>query len=92
MTHTTKYGNTYTDQEWAEMQAYFREEKANDEAISAKMLGLEKFLRRQLREEGLDQKQEDTVARLFRYGNYEEANTQFTSKGRQATLQPLKPR
>lgn len=89
MSHTTKYGNTYTDEEWAETQKYFKQEKANDDIISAKMNGLEKYLRRQLKEEGLDQKQSDIVVRLFRYGNYVEANIQFTSQKRQTKLDNL---
>lgn len=89
MSHTTKWGNTYTDQEWQEMQEYFAQEKINDDIISAKMTGLEKYLRRQLKREGLDQKQSDTVVRLFRYGNYKEANIQFTGQKRQDKLDDL---
>jgi hypothetical protein len=89
MAHTTKYGNRYTDKEWAEMQAYFKAEKEKDDMISAKMNGLEKYLRRQLKEEGLSKRQEDTVTRLFRYGDYEEANIQFSSERRKAKLDGL---
>lgn len=89
MSHTTKYGNTYTDEEWQEMQEYFAQEKANDDIISAKMTGLEKYLRRQLIQEGLTKQQINTVVRLFRYGNYKEANIQFTSQSRQDKLDNL---
>ncbi len=87
--HVTKYGNTYTDQEWTEMQAYFKQEKANDDVISAKMAGLEKYLRHQLKEEGLSPKQSDTIVRLFRHSSWEKANIQFTSQERQAKLDNL---
>ncbi len=91
MAHTTKYGNAYTDQEWAEMQAYFKAEKANDDKISTTMSGLEKYLRRQLREEGLGEKAENYVVRLFRYGDYPEAkvNLQFSSESRKTKLDDL---
>lgn len=89
MAHTTRYGNTYTDKEWAEMQDYFKAEKAKDDTINTKLSGLEKFLRRQLKEEGLNKKQEDVVVRLFRHGNYKEANIQFSSPERQDKLNNL---
>ena len=89
MPHTTKYGNTYTDQEWREMQEYFAQERANDKAISSKINGMGKYLRRQLAEEGLNSQQIDTVVRLFRYGEYGDANIQFTSKSRQEKLDDL---
>ncbi|MCK5611481.1 hypothetical protein KAR91_56950 [Candidatus Pacearchaeota archaeon] len=91
MSHTTKYGNTYTDKEWTEMQDYYAQEKDNDDVISKKMLGLEKYLRRQLRENvGITTKQQaNTVVRLFRYGEWEEANIQFSSQERQDKLNNL---
>lgn len=94
MSHITKYGNTYTDEEWTEMQDYFKQEKANDDIISAKMAGLEKYLRRQLKEDiGLTtKKQINTVVRLFRYDDYKEANIKFTSPERKAKLDNLQQR
>lgn len=89
MTHTTKYGNTYTDKEWAEMQAYFKQEKENDQAIGAKIAGLENYLKRVLREEGLDARQIQVVVSLFKRFDWEEANIKFTSQSRQAKLNDL---
>jgi hypothetical protein len=89
MTHTTKYGNTYTDQEWAEMKAYFKQQKANDDAIGAKIRGLEKFLRRMLVKEGLNGDQVQVVVNLFKNESYEEANIQWTSQGRKTIIDDL---
>lgn len=89
MAHTTRYGNRYTDEEWAETQAYFKQEKLNDDAISAKIIGVEKFLRRMLSEEGLNDEQAQTVVGLFRNDNYETANIQWTKESRKATIDNL---
>ena len=89
MMHTTKYGNKYTDQEWVEMQAYFKQEKANDEKISAQIEGLTKDLKLQLQEEGLGIEQVKTVVNLFRNASWVDANIQFTSQKRQDNLNDL---
>lgn len=89
MAHTTRYGNTYTDQEWTDMQAYYKQEKANDAAISAKIAGLEKYLYRMLSDEGLNSEQIQTVVNLFRNEGYETANIQWTKASRKATIDNL---
>lgn len=89
MSHTTRHGNKYSDQEWADMQAYFKAEEVREEKVSAKKAGLTKHLRSQLKGEGLNQKQADYVVRLFRYGNWIEANVQFSSEGRKIKLNDL---
>lgn len=89
MAHTTRYGNTYTDEEWKEVQENFKQEQVKDEAILIKIDGMEKYLRRQLKEEKLNQKQINIVAGLFVNHSWEEANIQCTSQERQAKLEDL---
>lgn len=89
MSHTTRYGNTYTDEEWTEMQEYFKEQKSEENKETAKLDGITKYLKRQLKNEGLDRKQIKVVANLFRHFTYDEANIQWTSQDRKDKIDNL---
>jgi hypothetical protein len=78
--HTTKYGNTYTDEVWKEMQAGYKAEEERDNQIQAKIDGMIKYLKRQCKEFGLSESQASTIAYLFETGNFIEANIKFSSK------------
>jgi hypothetical protein len=89
MAHITKYGNTYTDQEWAEMQAGFKAQEEADNAIEAKIDGMIKYLIRQCIKFGFSEEQAQTIARLFRTAEYLEAEIQFSSPERQAFVEDM---
>lgn len=83
MSHTTKYGNKYSNQEWSQMQAGFKAQDEADDAIEAKVDGMIKYLVRQCVEFGLSDDVAQTIARLFRSGEWAEANIQFSSEKNQ---------
>jgi len=89
MTHTTKYGNQYTDQEWQGMQASFKVQEKVDNAIETKINGMIKFLVRQCVEFGFGDEQAQLIARLFRSGDWLEANIQFSSKENQIFVEDM---
>lgn len=89
MSHTTAYGNTYSNEVWEEIQARYAEEAARDKLVTDVIDKMENYLRRQLKEMGLNQNQIRQVARLFKYGEFEEANIEFSSAGRQEKINDL---
>ncbi len=80
MDHITKFGNKYSSQEWQEMQAGFKAQDEAGDAIEAKIDGMIKYLVRKCLEFGLSNDVAQTIAHLFRSGEWIEANIQFSSK------------
>ena len=89
MGHITRYGNYYTDQEWRETQEEFARVAAEEKKITDQISGMENYLARQLNELGLDQNQVRQVVRLFKYGEFGEANVKFSSPERQKKIASL---
>jgi hypothetical protein len=89
MTHTTKHGNTYTDQEWSDMQAGFKAQDEADDAIETKIDGMIRHLVSQCVKFGFSEGQAQTVAQLFRTAEYLEANIQFSSKKNWAFVEDM---
>ena len=87
--HITKYGNYYTSEEWTETQAEFARQAAEEKKITDKIEGMEKYLRRQLKEEGLNQSQVNQVVSLFVNDRFADANIKFTSVSRQTKISDL---
>jgi hypothetical protein len=71
------------------LQDYFKKEKDNDDAIGAKIQGMEKYLRRMLAKEGLNDKQVQVVVSLFKNDGYETANIQWTKASRKVAIDNL---
>lgn len=89
MPHTTRHGNTYTDQEWQEMKSQFKaEEKARSE-IEARIDGMIKYLVRKCVEFGFNSEQAQKIAHLFRTAEYLEADIQFSSKKNQVFVENM---
>ncbi len=89
MTHTTAYGNTYSDEDWKEIKAGYAEEAARDKLVTDVIDKMENYLRRQLKEEGLNQSQINQVVSLFANDRFENANIKFTSVSRQTKVNNL---
>jgi len=87
--HTTKYGNRYTGQEWSEMKTQFKAQEEADHAIEVKIDSMIKYLIRQCLEFGFHETQAQTIARLFRSGEFIDANIQFSSKKNQAFVEAM---
>ena len=80
MEHTTRYGNTYSNREWSEMQAGFKAQENKDNEIEAKIDKMINYLVRQCVEFGFSEGQAQTIANLFRTGQFLDANIKFSSE------------
>lgn len=89
MTHTTAYGNTYSDEDWKEIKAGYAEEAARDKLVTDVIGKMKNYLRRQLKEEGLNQDQVNQVVSLFANDRFVNSNIKFTSAKRQAKINDL---
>ncbi len=89
MAHTTKFGNTYSNQEWSEMQTGFKAEENKDSEIEAKIDKMINYLVRQCKEFGFSEGQAQTIADLFRTGQFLDANIQFSSKKNQVFVEDM---
>lgn len=89
MAHTTAYGNTYSDEVWKEIKAGYAEEAARDKLVTEVIDKMENYLRRQLKEEGLNQSQANQVVGLFVNDRFTDADIKFTSTSRQEKINNL---
>lgn len=89
MSHITGYGNKYTNQEWAEMQERFRSEAQRDDEIEAQIDKMINYLKRQCQEFGMDEGETDTIAQLFRSGDWLDVDVQFSSRAKEEFLNDL---
>ena len=89
MAHTTRYGNTYSNQEWSKMQAGFKVQENKDNEIETKIDGMINYLVRQCVEFGFSEGQANTIANLFRTGQFLDANIQFSSEENQVFVQDM---
>lgn len=89
MAHTTAYGNTYSDEDWEDIKAGYAEEATRDKLVTDVIDKMENYLRRQLKEEGLNQNQTNQVVRLFVNDQFTDTNIRFTSASRQEKINNL---
>ena len=89
MSHTTQYGNTYTDEDWKEMKEEYARVDAEEKVITDKIDKMVNYLVRQLSELELNQNQVRQVVRLFKNDEFAEANIQFSSPERQQKITGL---
>ncbi len=89
MAHTTRYGNTYSNQEWLEMQAGFKAQENKDNETEATIDGMVNYLVRQCVEFGFSESQAQTIANLFRTGKFLDANIQFSSEANQIFVEDM---
>ncbi len=89
MAHTTKFGNTYSNQEWSEMKAGFKAQESKDNEIEAKIDKMINYLVRQCVEFGFGESQAQMIAGLFRSGKFLDANIQFSSEANQIFVQDM---
>ncbi len=92
MSHTTAYGNTYSDEDWKEIKARYAEEAARDKLVTDVIDKMENYLRRQLKEEGLNQGQINQVVSLFVNDRFGDTDIKFTSTSRQEKINNLRSR
>ncbi len=89
MSHTTAYRNTYSDEVWEDIKAGYAEEAARDKLVTNVIDKMENYLRRQLKEEGLNKGQINQVVSLFVNDRFNDTNIKFTSTSRQEKINDL---
>lgn len=89
MAHTTKFGNTYSNREWSQMQTGFKAQQNKDNEIETKIDKMINYLVRQCKEFGFSEDQAQAIANLFRTGQFLDANIQFSSEANQIFVEDM---